>query len=63
MGKKFRIGLKYNHGHFDTKAELVVSAKGEKSAKTKALKLAKIRAKEDKMEVDSDSIYCSLIGE
>lgn len=47
---KHKVPIKYNHGHFNTQGVIEVEARGIKSAKTKALKLAKIRAKEDKFQ-------------
>lgn len=62
MSKTYKVRLKYSHGHFNTVATMKILAKGEKSAKTRALKLAKLREREA-MEVDIDSVHCSLIGE
>lgn len=58
--KRHRVKVKYNYGGFSTLGSIIIDARTEKSAKTKALKIARKRVRQEKMEA-ANVTGCSLV--
>lgn len=48
--EKFKVKVRYDYGHFGTLGEIQVESRTEKAARTKALKIARKRMRQEKME-------------
>jgi hypothetical protein len=49
--EKFKVKVRYDYGHFGTLGEVQVESRTEKAAKTKALKIARKRMRQEKMKM------------